>query len=413
MTHRVETQKSKYVLDYHSQEKEFFVKVCFDQQDLSTGLAIVGHAIANRSTLPVLATIKVTTERERVRLEATNLEISVRCWVKAVIEKEGSITIPAKLLTNFVNLIPHHTITIATASGDTHRIALSSELSSATVHGMDPAEFPLWPTVDASEPPLVLEATTLKEMITNVAFAASADDSRPTLTGICLQVRDDQIVCVAADSCRVAVHTEILPDGNVHEPMELIVPAKTLKDVAGILPAQEQVEIHITPTKNQVLFHTEGVEVASRLMEGEYPNFRQMLPAGYRSRAVLETRLFVPIVKTAALFASESTRCISFVFNPGAGNVTVEAESEDIGNNTSVVPASYSDSIDQMNILFNVRYVSEVLSALASTPEIAIEMGTSARPGSFRPVGKKDVIYVVMPLQLKNDRRHPVAANAS
>lgn len=388
------------------------MKIRFDQQDLSAGLATVGHAIATKSTLPVLANLKMTTERERVRLEATNLEMSVRCWVKACIDEEGCITLPAKLLTNFVNLIPHRTITIATTQG-TDRIALSSELSSATIHGMDPAEFPGWPGFDESVPPLVLEAATLKEMITNVAFAAASDDSKPALTGIYLQVSDGQIVCVAADSFRLAVHTEILEAATSQEPMDMIVPAKTPKEVAAILPSQKQVSIHMTPQKSQVVFHTETVEVASRLMEAEYPNYRQMLPKDYQARITLETRLFVPIVKTAALFTSENSRCISFVFNAEANNVTVEAEAEDVGTNTSVVPATYSDAIDQMSILFNVRYVSEVLQTLTSSPEIALEIRSAARPAIFKPVGKKEVVYVVMPLQLKNERRAQVAAKAS
>src|SRR2546430_11130655 len=163
------------------------VKITCKQQDLSRGLSIVSHAVSNRSTLPILANILIATDNDRLRLSATNLEIGINCWVDCQIHEEGSTTVPARLLTDFVNSLPQSGVDI-TVPEDTNKMNIKSEGSSADIKGMDASEFPLIPSAEGGEPPVILDAATLKEMIDEVVIAASEDESRPVFTGVLVQV---------------------------------------------------------------------------------------------------------------------------------------------------------------------------------------------------------------------------------
>lgn len=375
------------------------MKVIFRKSDLSHGLEIVGHATSNRS-LPILANVKLTTEQNRVLLEATNLELGVQCWVEAVVEEAGCITLPARLLTDFVSILPHEQITIAVPEG-TYQSTITSELSEATIPTMDPTEFPTWPQLRAGGFSLVMEAQTFKELVGGVAFAASTDEKRPALTGICVQVGRDKITCAAADAFRLAVRSYPLADGSA-EPTELVVPAKTLKEIATILPGQGQVTIRATT--NQILLFTDTVNLASRLLEARYPNFWQMIPEEYHTRAVMQTRLFLPIIKAAALFAQDSTHTATLDLKPQGGTLTISAQAEGIGANTSTIAAAYSHPIEDLTMQFNVRYIADVLAVIGNAAEIAFEVCTRAKPGILRPVGTQEAIFLIMPMQIKPTR---------
>ena len=372
------------------------MKVVFRKSDLSHGLAIAGHATSNRS-LPILANVKLSAEQNRVLLEATNLELGVQCWVEAVVEEAGCVTLPAKLLTDFVNILPHEQITIAVSEG-TSQSTITSELSEATMPTIDPTEFPIWPTLGTGGFSLSLEAQIFKELVGDVAFAASTDEKRPALTGICLQVGSDKITCAAADAFRLAVRSFLLADGTA-EPTELVVPAKTLKEIAAILPAQGQVTIRATA--NQILFYTDTVNLASRLLEARYPNFWQMIPEEYHTRAVMETRLFQPVIKAAALFAQDSTHTATLDLKPQVGKLTISAQAEGIGANTSTIPAAYSHPIEDLTMLFNVRYIADVLAVIGDAVEIAFEVCTGTKPAILRPVGTREAIFLIMPMLIK------------
>jgi DNA polymerase-3 subunit beta len=389
------------------------VKITCKKADLSRGLAVVGRAIAARTTLPILANVKLSVEQGRLRLAATNLELGIQCWVDATVEEAGSTTLPAKILTDFVNFLPHSDITIITQQ-DTHESLIKSDISSASVKGMDPEEFPFMPTIDG-DPALLIDAATFKTMVDDIGFAAARNDDRPTLTGIYLEVQEGvgtMLTCAAADTYRLAV--ENCPLARESDPISLLVPAKTLRDLAAILPAQGQVEIGTTSNGGQVLFHTEGIDLASRLLESSYVNFRQMLPKDYQIQATLETRMFTSVIKTAALFASAGDHSVTLMVQPRAGTITIEASATDLGSNTTSMTAQYGDTAtaSDLTILFNVRYLAEVLSAMSDAPEMAIELRTHVHPGILKPAATRDVLYLVMP-QTKRKPAQPTHAAAA
>src|SRR5260221_6144734 len=190
--------------------EEKFVKIICKQQDLNRGLSAVSHAVSSRSTLPILSNILLATDHGRLKLSATNLEIGINCWIDAQIHEEGTTTVPAKLLTDFVNSLPQAPVDIAVAE-DSNVLNIKSLGSNANITGMDASEFPLIPSAEGGEPPVLLDAVLLKEMIAEVAFAAADDDSRPVFTGVLVQVSDEKITFAAADAFRLAVRIAPLP----------------------------------------------------------------------------------------------------------------------------------------------------------------------------------------------------------
>lgn len=375
------------------------MKITCKQQDLSRGLSVVSHAVSSRSTLPILANILLSTDNGRLRLYATNLEIGINCWIDAEVHEEGTTTVPAKLITDLVNSLPQSSVDIVVPE-DSHTMSIKSMRSSANIKGMDPSEFPLSPNTEGSDPAVVVDAAQLKEMIAEVAFAAADDDSRPVLTGVLVQVSTGKMTFAAADAFRLAVRVSALPDDTVLR-NDILIPARTLTELSRILPSEGSVQMIVTPNRSQVLFHTENIDLLSRLIEGTFPNFRQIIPKEHTTRAVVETKEFAAAVKSVAPFARDSSNIARIKINGGGGNgiepgaLTIEATAEDVGNNVSIINAAVDGPEQQ--IIFNVKYLAEVLAVL-DTPEVAIEVTSASRPGVVRPVSSADYTYVIMPM---------------
>lgn len=381
--------------------EEFFVKVTCKQQDLNRGLSAVSHAVSARSTLPILANILLATDHGRLKLSATNLEIGINCWVDAEVSEEGTTTVPAKLITDFVNSLPQASVEI-TVPEDSHVMNVKGLRSSANIKGMDAAEFPQIPSNEGGEPPVMLDAVLLKEMIDEVAFAAADDDSRPVLTGVLVQVSNEKITFAAADAFRLAVRiADLAADEHPHG--DILIPARTLTELARILPAEGPVEMIVTPNRSQVLFHTPSLDLVSRLIEGTFPNFRAIIPKESTTSATVETKEFAAAVKSAALFARDSSNIVRLKINTagedglGAGAVTIEATAEDLGDNVSTINAAVDGP--ELQVIFNVKYLSDVLSSIG-TPEVRLEASSATKPGVLRPVGPGDCTYVIMPMHV-------------
>jgi len=377
--------------------EEQFVKITCKQQDLSRGLSVVSHAVSSRSTLPILANILLSTDNGRLRLYATNLEIGINCWIDADVHEEGTTTVPAKLITDLVNSLPQAPVDISVPE-DSHTMNIKSLRSSANIKGMDPSEFPLSPNTEGSDPAIVIDAAQLKEMISEVAFAAADDDSRPVLTGVLVQVSTGKLTFAAADAFRLAVRASSLTDDAVLR-NDILIPARTLTELSRILPSEGSVHMIVTPNRSQVLFHSENIDLLSRLIEGTFPNFRQIIPKDHTTRAVVETKEFAAAVRSVAPFARDSSNIARIKINGGGGAepgaLTIEATAEDVGDNVSTINAAVDGPEQQ--IIFNVKYLAEVL-AVVDTPEIALEVTSAARPGVVRPVSSADYTYVIMPM---------------
>ncbi|MQF91247.1 MAG: DNA polymerase III subunit beta, partial [SAR202 cluster bacterium] len=265
------------------------MKITCLQENLSRGLAVVGRAVANRATLPVIHNVLLNVDQSMLKLSATNLEIAMTTWVGAKIEEEGSITVPARLLSEFVNSLPNDPINLQLDEGS-GLLEISSGSSKAHINITDASEFPPIPTVDdgiAAE----VDPFVLRSAITRVAFAAATEESRPVLTGVELKLDESKFTMAAADGFRLAVHHGALLK-PVPEEMSVIIPARTMNELNRLISDREEpVEILMTPAKGQVMFRIRGgdtVEIVSQLLQGTFPNYEQLIPQSYTTRAVMD-----------------------------------------------------------------------------------------------------------------------------
>jgi len=378
------------------------MKISCLQENLSRGLAVVGRAVASRATLPVTQNVLLSADQSMLKMSATNLEIAMTTWVGAMIEKEGSITVPARLLTEFVNSLPNDKIDLELDQGS-GLLQISSGTSNAHINITEASEFPPIPTVDdgvaAEVDPLVL-----KSAITRVAFAAATEESRPVLTGVEMKLEDSNFTMAAADGFRLAVHHGALLK-SVSEPMSMIVPARTMTEVNRLIGEREEpVEILMTPAKGQVMFRVRGgdtVEIVSQLLQGTFPNYEQLIPQSYTTRAVMDLPTVLRAARTASIFAKDGSNIIRMHLMPAAADteppkVEISARSEEVGDNQDLVDLDEIEG-EEGKIAFNSRYLLDVLAVLEKG-KVALETTTSSSPGVFKPTDSDDYIHVVMPM---------------
>jgi len=275
------------------------VRVSCLQENLAKGLSIVGRAVATRSTLPVLGNILLEAKDGELRLAATNLEIGVNCWIGAKVEDEGAITVPARLLAEFVNSLPAERIDMELAVR-TQTLHLRCARIEANMKGIDAADFPIIPTAggghEIEESTEVLEGTRieldpagLRKMIDQVAFAASADDSRPVLTGVQVSVNGEELTFAAADGYRCSVRSMDI-DTPAEEGMSVIVPARAMQELGRVSVEQQQpIEMLVDNNRNQVFFHMENIDLVSQIIEGAFPDIRQIIPSVWNTRIHADT----------------------------------------------------------------------------------------------------------------------------
>ncbi len=375
------------------------MQITCKQSELSRALATVSHAVSSRSTLPILSHILLSADGERLELSATNLEIGIHCWIEAQVQEEGTITVPAKVMTDFVSSLPAVSVELTTDQ-DKDRVHVKSTRSSAAILGMDATEFPVIPGAENGTAPITLEAAQLKKAIAEVAFAAAQDDARPVLTSVLVRVHNEQMMLVSSNGFCLATRTLALP-GYSEAREDLLIPARTLQELARILPSTGDVQMIVTPNRSQVLFHTDQIDLVSRLIEGTYPNVYGILPKDYTTRVVVETKEFAAALKSVVPFAQDSSNIthltISGNENTEGGTLTIEASAEEIGTNVSKVDAAIQGPTQEL--LFNVKYLASVLSVI-DTPEVALEVSLKTRPGLLRPVGAIDAQYVIMPMTI-------------
>ncbi len=376
------------------------------QENLSRGLSIVGRAVATRSTLPVLSNILLSAEEGHLKLVATNLEIGVNCWIGARIEDEGSVTIPARLLTEFVNSMPPGPIDMD-LSVRTQTLHLKAGRFEANIKGIDASDFPLVPTADilrdtAGALRIRLAADAFREMINQVTFAAATDETRPILTGVLAEFEPERLTLAAADGFRLAVRHQAL-DVGVASPISIIIPARALDEVARISSGQEEpVEVIITPARNQVLFHLDSVDLVSQLIEGKFPDYDQIVPQEYNTRTVVNTQDLLKAVKVSHLFAREAANSVRFQVSPGVdltpGYMKIAATSNELGDNEGEIDASIEGH--DIEIAFNAKYMIDALSATGTT-QVALTTTVPTSPGVIRPVDGADYACVIMPMHTR------------
>lgn len=375
------------------------MKVTVLQENLTHGLSIVSRAVSTRSTLPVLSNVLIATDEGRLRLSATNLELGITCWIGAKVHEEGSTTVPARTITELVSTLTDKQVDM-TLSVRTQTLNVVCGTSNTDLKCIDAQEFPPMPAPDP-EQGLELNVADLREMIQQVAFAASSDEARPILTGVQVSVSGSSITMSAADGFRLSIRRANI-SAPAPQPMSAVIPARALNELARISgDGNKKLTMVIPRGRGQVIFRADDTELVSQLIEGAFPDLEQLIPQRYNTRTILSTAAFLKACKQAEIFAREGSHIARINIITGGdmqpGQVEISGQSEETGFNQTVIDATIEG--EPHLIAFNVRFLREVLDVI-KTPNVALETTSETSPGIIRPSGEEDFTHVIMPMHL-------------
>ena len=369
------------------------MKLSVMQENLARGLQVVTRAVSTRSTLPVLNNVLLRTEDGGLKLTATNLEIGMTYWVPGKVDTGGSMTVPARLLTDIVAGLPaNERVDLELQAGET--LHIQAGRFETRVKGIDAEEFPAIPTA-GERPTTRIPQNALRQALGEVTFAAATDEARPILTGVLAKFEGDKLTLAAADNYRIAVKTLTILDPV--EETSVVVPARSLHELSRVLSDTDApVDIVLSPSRNQILFHIEGFDLVSRLIDGQFPNYQQVLPKGFTTKAIVDRDQLLAAVRLASLIASSSANIVKLHVGKEAEIGLTVSAAADVGDNKSDVEAKVEG--DGTTIAFNARYLLDVL-ANVDADQFSIELNGPLSPGVFRPVSDGQYTHVVMPVK--------------
>lgn len=373
--------------------------VSVPQELLQRGLGQVGRAVATKTTFPILSNVLLEASAETLKLAATNQEIGITAWVPAQVEDPGSLTVDARLLSEFVNTLPANGVRLSVESGK-FSLKVHGQGADAAINGIDAEEFPVFPRTEDGALAAKVDPQLLREMIGQVEFAAAADDSRPVLTGVLMRVENDRVVLAAADGFRLAVREGELLE-PVSERLDVIVPARALRELARIIGDRtEPTELMVTPNRGQLVVRTQDAEFYSRLIDGTFPDFRQIVPKEFATRLELGRDEFLTAVRRAGFFARDNNDVVRIEAKAGSdelmpGTVEVSATAAERGSSQSEIAAAVHGP--EGKIAFNSRYLLDVLNVLRAS-RVMLGMNGSNQAGVVRSLESDAYSYVIMPM---------------
>jgi DNA polymerase III subunit beta len=376
------------------------MKVTVLQENLARGLGVVSKAVSPRSTLPVLANVLIASDEGRLRLSATNLEMGITCWIPARIDEEGSTTVPARTFSDLVATLPSDQVLLK-LDPQTQTLNVRGGSSTNDIKCIDAQEFPPMPVPDF-DGAVQINVGDFREMIHQVAFAASSDEARPVLMGVLVQVDKDKLTMAAADGFRLSVRRAVLSTPS-SAPVSAIVPAQALKELARVATDSEEPIYMVLPKgRGQVVFRVKDIEVVSQLIDGTFPDYQQIIPRSYKSRTLVSTSSLLKACKQAEIFAREGSNVARFNIKSAQGEmqpseVEISATSEETGKNETIVEATVDGG--GLLIAFNVKFLREALEVIR-TPNVALETSAPNAPGVVKPVGDDQFLHVIMPMHL-------------
>ena len=367
------------------------MKLSVTRDSLSGALQLVGRAVSSRGTLPSLGGILLIAADGKLTLRATDMELALTRVLDDVnVEADGTVLLPGRLFSDVVRSLPPGEVTVELRP-EQRDVEIASGAARFHLRTLPAEDFPRLPEVDGET--VKLPGAPLAATIDLVARAASRDEVRPILTGVLLQAEGNRLTMVATDSYRLSVkHTEL--ETAVAQPLEANVPARALRELARIVSAEGAEEVEIALPRNQVVFRAAGIVLSSRLIEGQFPSWRQLVPESFEHEVRLPREEFLEIARRISQLAQRNAP-LRLAF--AEGELTVAAETPDIGDASEAMPAPYSG--EPLEIAFNPQFLVEGIESVGAE-ELAVQLSSPLRPGLLRPVDGEDFSYLVMPIRL-------------
>ena len=367
------------------------MKLSVPRDSLSAALQLVGRAVSTRGALPSLGGVLAVAGENSLTLRATDMELALTAGAEgAKVEREGTVLLPGRLFADVVRSLPPGDVELELRS-EQRDVEIAAGGARFHLRTLPAEDFPRLPEVEGET--ARLPAAPLAATIDLVARAASRDEVRPILTGVLVQTEGSKLTMVATDSYRLSVkHTAL--EAEVSQQLDANVPARALRELARIVAAEGAEEVEIALPRNQVVFATAGVVLSSRLIEGQFPSWRQLVPESFEHEVRLPREEFLEIARRISQLAQRNAP-LRLAFSEG--ELTVAAETPDIGDAAEAMPAPYSG--DPLEIAFNPQFLVEGVESVGSE-ELAIQLSSPLRPGLLRPVDGDDFSYLVMPIRL-------------
>ncbi len=362
------------------------MKLVVTQENLAKALGIVGRVAQSKTSLPVLNNILLKAENNRLLLAATNLEIAITEYIGAKVVREGAITIPSRLLVDYISNLPKSNVELELTG---NKLSIITDNYRSTMNGMSAEEFPALPEIDGATM-LRIPTHVMKQAITQTILTTSHDETRPILTGVYLHTHEKWLYMAATDGYRLSEKRLLETDDGI----AAVIPTQTLQDVARVVP-DDCDEVTLLFDSQQIRFRMNDIEITSRLIEGSFPDYRQLIPKKTEIQFVSKKDELTRITKVASLFARESGGSITIKTDSVAGNVSIHSLASQLGENTSEIQTNPSGD---GSVTLNSRYLIEALGVTESV-DIAFGFSGKLAPCVLRPVKGDDYTHIIMPLK--------------
>jgi DNA polymerase-3 subunit beta len=362
------------------------MKLQVTQENLNRALGSVARVANSRGTLPILANVLIKTSNNRLSLSATNLDIAISHYIGAKVKDEGSITVPARLMQDFVGSLPEGVIELDLQETKLH---VTTDQYKSIVNGILGDDFPTMPAISDGKSWSV-NSGLFKKALQQVVFAASNDETRPVLTGILLNTTQGKLHMAATDSYRLAEKQLGVNKQDVH----LLIPASAMQELLRVISDDDQ-QVEIIHDDQQVLFKAGDVELVTRLVDGKYPDYRKLIPEKFATQATLKRADLVNVTKVSSLFARESAGSVTIEVDESAGQLSIRSVASQLGENTATAPAKAKGS---GSITINSRFLLDGLNVL-SGDEVMFGFNGKLEPTLLNDPAAPDYQHIVMPLK--------------
>ena len=363
------------------------MKIVCRRDELSQKLAVVARAVSTRASVQILSGVLLRAESGRLHLAATDMELSLRASLEAQVEGDGAVVVPGRLLVDLVRLLPESEVTIEHRAEESV-VHVTSGSSTSTLHTYDAEDFPRLPDLDTAGT-FTVDREALLDTVSRVARSASRDESRPVLTGILVRFESGKLVMAATDSYRLSVkETELT--GEAPE-LEAIIPARALSELGRIAQSGDTIELGVH--ENQAVFVADDVWLTTRRIDGQFPNYRQLLPETFEHELTLPRNEVLDVVRRVGIMV-QRTSPIQLRF--AEGELTVFARTQDVGEAKESLPVQFAG--DPLEIGFNAEFLREGIESI-SADEIELKLISPLRPAVIEG-GEDDPTYLIMPIRL-------------
>ena len=372
------------------------MKFSCNQDTFSKYLNIVSRIVTTKPGLPILSNVLFESDKGKLTMKTTDLELSISTWIGADIQDDGKITAPAKQLSEFVNSIPEEKVDIDIVK---QNFNISTSNNTASFNTMPSDDFPNIPTVEKEKFDFRIKKVDIVQAVNRVAFAAASDDIKPVLTGVKVEVEDDTVSFIATDGLRLSKQSVKIEKGSGKK--NFLVPVRAFSELTYIISEldtdEEWVNIYILEDRNQVLFRLSDVDLVSRLIDGEFPEYKQIIPTGFETKCLIKRDDFLNSLKVVNIIARSVLGNKMVLDINKEGKLSLSAIQSDLGKNQSVFEGKVEGS--DIKIAFSARLLADILNHIDSE-DIVFECTDPVKPGVFKIEGDTEFVHLVMPMML-------------